>query len=38
VALLEDGNLHFNGEVGQIRHSTDPIVLEFLERYKTKVV
>jgi phospholipid/cholesterol/gamma-HCH transport system ATP-binding protein len=38
VALLEDGNLHFNGEVGQLRHSTDPIVLEFLERYKTKVV
>ncbi len=38
VALIEDGGLHFNGEVEQLRYSNDPIVIEFLERYKTKVV
>lgn len=38
VALIEDGSLHFNGEVEKLRYSNDPIVIEFLERYKTKVV
>lgn len=38
VAMIDDGKLVFDGEVSKLRLSQDPIVLEFLERYKTKVV
>lgn len=38
IAMLNDGNLVFNGTVDEFRMSNNPIVQEFLERYKTKVV
>lgn len=38
VAMIDDGNLVFDGEVEKLRHCENPIVQEFLERYKTKVV
>lgn len=38
VAMIDDGNLVFDGEVEKLRSSNNPTVQEFLERYKTKVV
>ncbi len=38
VAMIDDGKLVFDGEVSKLRLSQNPIVQEFLERYKTKVV
>ncbi|MEJ5286132.1 MAG: ABC transporter ATP-binding protein [Candidatus Kapaibacteriota bacterium] len=38
VAMIDDGNLVFDGEVEKFRESQNPVVQEFLERYKTKVV
>lgn len=38
VAMLEEGKLHFNGEVSKLKECTDPAVQEFLYRYKTEVV
>ncbi|MCX7908795.1 MAG: ATP-binding cassette domain-containing protein [Ignavibacteria bacterium] len=38
VAMIDDGNLVFDGEVEKLRYSQEPVVREFLERYKTKVV
>lgn len=38
IAMIDDGNLVFNGTVDEFRFSNNPVVQEFLERYKTKVV
>ncbi|MGB9772114.1 MAG: ABC transporter ATP-binding protein [Candidatus Kapaibacteriota bacterium] len=38
VAMIDDGNLVFDGKVEELRQSDNPIVQEFLERYRTKVV
>lgn len=38
VAMLEDGYLHFNGKPEKLRESNDPAVVEFLERYRIKVL
>lgn len=38
VAMIDDGNLVFDGIVEKFRESQNPVVQEFLERYRTKVV
>lgn len=38
VAMLDEGKLHFNGEVSKLKECPDPAVQEFLYRYKTEVV
>lgn len=38
IAMIDDGNLVFDGTVDEFRISNNPIVQEFLERYRTKVV
>lgn len=34
VVMLHDGLVHFNGTPDQMRESADPVVQEFIERYK----
>jgi len=34
VAMLNAGVVHFEGDVEQLRHSTDPVVKEFISRFE----
>jgi phospholipid/cholesterol/gamma-HCH transport system ATP-binding protein len=38
VALLDEGEVRFNGRPDQLNLSTDPAIIEFLERYTHKIV
>jgi ABC-type transporter Mla maintaining outer membrane lipid asymmetry ATPase subunit MlaF len=34
VIMLHEGKVQFDGTVEQLRASTDPVVVEFLERFE----